>query len=588
MQSSKQAIQLESLYHVPHSNWAYQYDKNTFHLRVRTKKQNVNQVFALTGDKYDWENYHDEQRMYKVASDLFFDYWETSVIPENKRFSYGFRFHSGEETVWLIETGIFREEPTAPDGFYERPYLHEIDLFKVPEWAKHAVFYQIIPDRFANGNPTNDPKRISKWGDKPTTESFFGGDLQGIIDHLDDLTDLGITAIYLTPIFEAPSNHKYDSTDYLEVDPHFGDLKVLKKLVNTAHSKGIKIVLDAVFNHISADSLQFKDVIKHGENSKYADWFHIHEFPVKVKEDNPNYDAFGFVADMPKLNTANPEAREFLLNIAQYWIQEVGIDGWRLDVANEIDHAFWRDFRKLVKEINPEAFIIGEVWTDSLRWLQGDQFDSVMNYPFSKRLIEFLLTEDMNADTFAAHIGGLQIRYPLQANEVLFNLLASHDTPRILTQLGGDKDKLKLATAFLLTYPGTPCIFYGDEIGLEGEDDPDCRKCMIWDKDGQDLDLLEHYKVMIHLRKKHPVLSTGRFRFLYTDDQDRSFVYERTDEQSQITIWMNASEQPSSLALPLEGQWQDALNHEPIAPSDGQIHMELAPYSFRIMIRVEA
>lgn len=586
MQSVKQAIQLECLYHVPHSNWAYQYDKNTFHLRVRTKKHNVDQVFVLTGDKYDWENYHDELKMVKVASDLFFDYWETSVIPENKRFSYGFRFHSGDETVWLIDSGVCTEEPTAPDGFYERPYLHEIDLFKVPEWAKYAVFYQIIPDRFANGNPRNDPKGISKWGDKPTTESFFGGDLQGIIDHLDDLTDLGITAIYLTPIFEAPSNHKYDSTDYLEVDPHFGDLKLLKKLVNTAHAKGIKIVLDAVFNHISADSPQFTDVIKHGEKSKYADWFHIHEFPVKVKEDNPNYDAFGFVADLPKLNTANPEAREFLLTIAQYWLQEVGIDGWRLDVANEIDHAFWRDFRKLVKEINPEAFIIGEVWTDSLRWLQGDQFDSVMNYPFSSRLIEFLLKEDMNADTFAAYIGGLQIRYPLQANEVLFNLLASHDTPRILTQLGGDKRKLKLATAFLLTYPGTPCIFYGDEIGLEGEGDPDCRKCMIWEKEGQDLDLLEHYKGMIHLRKKYPVLSTGRFSFLYTDAQDRSFVYERTDEQSQITIWMNASEQKSSLVLPLEGHWQDALNNEPLAPTDGKIHIELAPYSFRILIRV--
>lgn len=586
MQSVKQAIQLECLYHVPHSNWAYQYDKNTFHLRVRTKKHNVDQVFALTGDKYDWENYHDEQKMVKVASDPFFDYWETSVIPENKRFSYGFRFHSGEETVWLIETGVFKEEPTAPDGFYERPYLHEIDLFKVPEWAKYAVFYQIIPDRFANGNPRNDPGKVSKWGDKPTTESFFGGDLQGIIDHLDDLTDLGITAIYLTPIFEAPSNHKYDSTDYLEVDPHFGDLKLLKKLVNTAHSKGIKIVLDAVFNHISADSPQFKDVIKHGENSKYADWFHIHEFPVKVKEDHPNYDAFGFVADLPKLNTANPEARDFLLNIAQYWLQEVGIDGWRLDVANEIDHTFWRDFRKRVKNTNPDAFIIGEVWTDSLRWLQGDQFDSVMNYPFSSRLVEFLLTEDMSADTFAAHIDGLQVRYPLQANEVLFNLLASHDTPRILTQLGGDKRKLKLAIAFLLTYPGTPCIFYGDEIGLEGEDDPDCRKCMIWEKEEQDVDLLEYYKTMIHLRKKHPALSTGRFRFLYAAEQDRSFVYERTDEQSQITVWMNASEQQSSLALPLEGQWQDALNHEPVVPSDGKLHMELAPYSFRILIKV--
>ncbi|WP_310828697.1 glycoside hydrolase family 13 protein [Paenibacillus pedocola] len=468
-------IKLDCLHHVPHSNWAYLYDKDTFHLRVRTKKLNVDRVFALIGDKYDWETYHHEYEMRKVSSDRFFDYWQTAIRPEHRRFSYGFRFHSGEETVWMTENDILTKEPEAPAGFYDRPYIHEIDLFQAPEWAKSAVFYQIMPDRFANGDPGNDPENTSPWGDTPTEESFFGGDLQGIIDHLDYLEDLGITAIYLTPIFEAPTNHKYDTMDYKQVDPHFGDLELLKKLVEKSHSKGIRIVFDAVFNHMSANSPQFRHVIEHGEQSEYVNWFHINEFPVKVREGNPNYDTFGFFEQMPKLNTANPDTREYLLDIAEYWLKEVGIDGWRLDVASEIDHVFWREFRGRVKAINPDAFIIGEVWNDSLRWLQGDQFDSVMNYPLSDRLLEYLKSDDMDAETFASHISSLLMRYPQQANEVLFNLMASHDTPRVLTQLKGDKRKLKLAIAYLLTFTGTPCIYYGDEIGLEGDGDPDCR-----------------------------------------------------------------------------------------------------------------
>lgn len=578
-------IQLECLHHVPHSNWAYPYDKDTFHLRVRTKKQNVDQVFALTGDKYDWATYHTEHEMRKVATDRFFDYWQTEIKPDHRRFSYAFRFHAGEETVWMTENGIYAEEPEAPNGFYDWPYIHEIDMFQAPEWAKSAVFYQIMPDRFANGDPGNDPENISPWGDTPTIESFFGGDLQGIIDKLDYLEDLGITAIYLTPIFEAPTNHKYDTIDYKKVDPHFGDLELLQTLVETAHSKGIRIVLDAVFNHISANSPQFKDVLEHGEQSEYVDWFHINGFPVKVEEGNPNYDAFGFVEQMPKLNTANPATREYLLNIAEYWLKEVGMDGWRLDVANEIDHVFWREFRERVKAINPEAFIIGEVWNDSLRWLHGDQFDSVMNYPLSDCLIKYLQSDDMDAETFATHIGSLLMRYPQQANEVLFNLMASHDTPRVLTQLGGDKRKLKQAIAFLLTFTGTPCIYYGDEIGLDGEADPDCRKCMIWDEDRQDRDLYRSYKALIGLRKQYPALRTGDFGFLQAKARERSFVYERKDKHNHLTVWMNASEQPVTLALPLEGSWQDALSGEPVTLAGGTISMELEPYGYRILVK---
>ncbi|WP_249898663.1 alpha-glycosidase [Paenibacillus sp. PK3_47] len=578
-------INLESLHHVPQANWAYMYDEDTFHLRVRTQKQNVDRVVALTGDKYDWEAYHHEQDMHIVASDRFFDYWQVGVKPDNRRFSYAFRFHSGEETVWMTEKGIFTEEPEAPGGFYDRPYIHKIDLFAAPEWAKSAVFYQIMPERFANGNPSNDPEGVEEWGGKPTRENFFGGDLQGIIDHLDYLEDLGITAIYLTPVFEAPTNHKYDTINYKKVDPHFGDIELLKKLVEEAHSKGIRIVLDAVFNHIGSNSIQFQDVIEHGEQSEYADWFHIHSFPVEVKDDKPNYDAFGFFKEMPKLNTANPATKEFLLDIAEYWLKEIGMDGWRLDVANEIDHHFWREFRTRIKQINPEAYIIGEVWTDSLRWLEGDQFDSVMNYPMTERLLEYLNTDDMDAETFASHMGCILMRYPQQANEVLFNLMASHDTPRVLTMLGGDKQKLKLAIGFLLTFTGTPCIYYGDEIGLEGEGDPDCRKCMIWEEDKQDRDLHQWYKQLIHLRKAHTALSTGEIRFLKSGSQERACAYERWDDNSRLTVWMNPSDELVALTGELDGTWEDAFGDEQIKSADGVLKVHLEPYSFKVLIK---
>ncbi|NQX69049.1 alpha-glycosidase [Paenibacillus alba] len=581
-------MQIESLYHSPNTKWAYSYDSSTFHLRIRTKKNDVNQVIAITGDKYDWDNYNNDYPMEKIATDRYFDYWETELSPAQKRFSYGFRLQAEDETIWMTESGIYDEEPSPPSGYYEMPYMHEIDGFKAPDWAKSAIFYQIMPDRFANGDPRIDPDGVLEWGDQPTNDSHFGGDLQGIIDHLDYLTELGITAIYLTPIFEAPSNHKYDTVDYKKVDPHFGDTAVLKKLVAACHDRNMKVVLDAVFNHSSVNFPPFKDVIEKGEQSAYVDWFHIHDFPVEVKEGTVNYATFGFYASMPKLNTTNPEVKQYLLDVAEHWLKEVQIDGWRLDVANEIDHSFWRDFRKVVKKANPDAYIIGEAWSDSLRWLLGDQFDSVMNYPFSDRILQFFQSEQPNGLSFAENMNNILMRYPLQTNEVLFNLLGSHDTPRVLTMFKENKNRLKLAVAFLLTYIGTPCIFYGDEIGLTGEQDPDCRKCMEWDPAKQDRELFEFYKLMIQLRKKHEVLRFGRFSFLRADAEDGRIIYERRNKKEVFTIWMNQSEETALLAQPADTEtehWQDAFSGDPVKSVDGFVSIELEPFGYRILRR---
>ncbi|MDR0267595.1 alpha-glycosidase [Paenibacillus sp.] len=576
---------LEALYHVPRDKWAYAYDSRTVHLRIRTKKNDVNSVVAMTGDKYDWNSTYYEITMDKAASDDMFDYWEASVLPKYKRLSYAFRITAGSETIYMLDSGIYRSCPAPVAGYYEFPYIHEIDVIRVPDWAKDAVFYQIKPERFANGDPGNDPEGTEPWGGQPKMDNFFGGDLKGVLDHLDYLIDLGINAIYFTPIFTAPSNHKYDIVDYKQVDPHLGTNTLLKELVETCHGKGIRVMLDAVFNHCSELFPQFQDVLKNGEKSKYKDWFHINQFPARVEKGIATYDTFGFYGNMPKFNTANPEVRKYLLDVAEYWIKEIQLDGWRLDVANEVDHHFWRNFRHVVKIANPEAYIVGEVWSDSLSWLSGDQFDSVMNYPFADKVLEFF-NGGMDGGTFSDRMSSLLMRYPQQTNEVVFNMLCSHDTPRLLTRVGGDKRKLKLAVVFLFTYMGTPCIFYGDEVGIAGGGDPDCRKCMIWDPAKQDRELYDFYKIMIHLRKTHKALRQGRFRFLKADPGNSSIIYERADASIHFTIWMNNTGQKQTLSHPMvTNDWCDALTKEKVPPVNGIMNITLDPFGYRILYR---
>lgn len=579
-------MQLECFYHGTRNNWAYAYDADTVHLRVRTKRGDVETIVAVTGDKYDWDRFYAEYPMEVFASDALFDYWQTEVRPAFKRFSYGFRLQAGTETLWMTETGVYGEMPHPPGGYYDLPYIHEADLFTVPEWAKAAIFYQIMPDRFANGDSSNDPEDKAPWGEAPDLYRSYGGDLQGVMDHLDYLLDLGVTAIYFTPVFTAPSSHKYDTVDYMQVDPHFGTNDQLKQLVKLCHEKGLRVILDAVFNHCSEQFPHFLDVQKRGDKSPYADWFHVREYPLEVRDGIPTYDTFGFYGHMPKFNTAHPEVKQYLLGVAEYWVREIGIDGWRLDVANEIDHSFWREFRQTVKRANPEAYLVGEVWSDSIMWLLGDQFDSVMNYPFANKVLEFFSPGSMDGQTFSASMGHLLMRYPKQTSEVIFNMLGSHDTPRVLTRVGEDKRRLKLCVVFLLTYIGTPCIFYGDEVGLKGGDDPECRPCMEWDPDRRDNELFDFYTMLIHLRTEHPALRRGYFRFLKADPDDRRILYERIDEERHFTIWMNNTEEETVLEHPMDtSDWRDALTGEDVRPEGGTMRLQLEPLGYRILTR---
>ncbi|WP_090737191.1 alpha-glycosidase [Paenibacillus sp. Mc5Re-14] len=576
---------LEAIYHHPKRNWAFGYDDETIILRLRAKKNDLTSVHVLTVDKYDWDRTRQLIPMSKFATDGRFDYYECTVKPTHRRLKYGFLLEDGEERIWMDEDDFTTEEPQNADSLFQYPFLNPIDILKPPAWVKDAVFYQIFPERFANGDPSISPEDAEDWGGTPQRDNFFGGDLQGILDHLDHLSELGINAIYMTPVFKATTNHKYDTEDYMEVDPHFGDKKILKKLVEACHDRGIRVLLDAVFNHSGRTFKPFVDVLEKGEASPYKDWFHVHSFPLEVVDGTPTYDTFGLEPMMPKLNTEHPEVKRYLLNVAKHWIEEVGIDGWRLDVADEVDHAFWREFRTTVKQANPDAYILGEMWNESSEWLQGDQFDATMNYPFTYAVNDFFVKKVTDAQSFAFAIGRQLARYPQQASEVAFNLLDSHDTPRLLTLCGGDKRLMRLAALFQFTYMGAPCIFYGDEIGLDGDADPGCRQCMEWDTDKQDHELFNFYRELIALRKAHPVLrDQGSITFLEAQPEGASLAYERRSDEEVLLVLLNRSDEDHTFELSIpEQEWQLVFGEGRWSVGAKGLHAELLPYGYAVL-----
>lgn len=552
----------EAIFHRPKNNFAYAYDHQTVHLRLRTKRNDVEKVYVIAGDPYSWEKTKEgiscwkpweKKEMTKKGSTDLFDYWETEIRPTFRRLKYGFELWSGEEKLIYTEKGFFEEAPFEDNSsYFTFPFLNEEDVFQIPAWVKDTVWYQIFPERFANGNKLHDPEGTLPWGSTdPTPTNFFGGDFEGVIQHIDYLVELGITGIYFTPIFKAYSNHKYDTIDYMEIDPQFGDKETFRRLVQVCHENGIKVMLDAVFNHSGFYFPPFQDVLKNGENSKYKDWFYIHDDSVQT-EPTPNYDTFAFTYAMPKLNTGHPDVRSYLLEVGRYWVKEFDIDGWRLDVANEVSHDFWREFRKQVKAIKPDLYIVGEIWHDAMPWLQGDQFDAVMNYPYTSAAIQFFAKEEIRAEEFVNKTTEALFMYPQNVADAAFNLLGSHDTPRILTVCNENPMKVRQLFTFLLSSPGSPCIYYGDEIGMTGEMDPGCRKCMIWNEDEQDQELRRFVSQLIKLRKENSAFGNkGSLQFLSADNKTNHIVYMKTYQEQTLVFVYNNSDKRITVDIPL-------------------------------------
>ena len=437
-----------------------------------------------------------------------------------------------------------------------------------PEWVKHAVFYQIFPDRFAKSRAIEKPSNLEPWDSDPTAHGYKGGDLLGVLEHLDHIQDLGATAIYFCPIFQSASNHRYHTHDYYRVDPLLGGDAAFDALLAECKRRGLRLVLDGVFNHASRGFFQFNDVLENGAASPWLDWFWFNEHPANAYDLSrpPGYNAWIGLHSLPKLNTDNPQVREYIMRVGEYWMRK-GIDGWRLDVPFEIQTpGFWQEFRQRVKAINPEAYIVGEVWGDSREWLQGDQFDGVMNYLFAGPTIAFSagprvrrdLVEGFSyaawpaigADLYAERIEQLLSLYPWPIQLTQLNLLDSHDTARFLSIADDDITSVRLGTLLLMTFPGAPSIYYGDEIGLPGRLDPDCRRTIVWDEpDRWDRELLAYHKRVIALRHTHPALRTGAYRCLLASAD--LYAFARTLDASCLVVALNVAEQPQTVDIPL-------------------------------------
>jgi len=424
-----------------------------------------------------------------------------------------------------------------------------IDKFETPDWVRNSIFYQIFIDRFYDGNKDNNPVHTDKWGCKPTRENFFGGDLEGIIKKLSYLEEFGINAVYLNPIFTARSNHKYDTVDYFSIDPSFGDIGIFKKLLETAHNKGIRIIIDGVFNHTGNNFFAFKDILKKGKESSYLNWYFINDFPI-VKKPKPNYATFGDCYDLPKLNVDNPEVKKYIFNIVKFWTK-MGIDGWRLDVPYLIEnHNFWKLFRNEVKNINPDAYLVGEIWENARPWLLGDEFEGAMNYCLRDLIIKFFIKEEINAKEFDNELNFLLKDYSWEATLSMLNLLGSHDTERYLTLCKSDIGKFNLSLIFLMTFPGAPMIYYGDEIGMVGENDPDCRRTMIWDKSLWNKEINNIYRKLIRFRMEHESLRSGSFKTLFVFN--RLYVYQRLKGSDAVIVVLNAGEKQDKVTVHLK------------------------------------
>ncbi|WP_373534478.1 glycoside hydrolase family 13 protein [Microcoleus sp.] len=433
---------------------------------------------------------------------------------------------------------------------------------QTPDWVKHAVFYQIFPDRFAKSKQPR--KRLlqnfmwEEWHKIPTLQSYKGGDLWGVMEQLDYLQDLGINAIYFTPIFQSASNHRYHTHDYYQVDPMLGGNPAFKELLDAAHDRNIKIVLDGVFNHASRGFFFFHDILENGPHSPWIDWFQIEDWPLSAYDGNfpANYLGWDGNRALPVFNHDNPEVREYIMEVAEYWIK-FGIDGWRLDVPFEIKtEGFWQEFRDRVKAVNPEAYIVGEVWEDAREWLDGSQFDGVMNYLFAAPTIAFAAGDrvDMNqlegrsyypypalfAKQYGEKIQKVLELYPWEIQLTQLNLLASHDTARLLSIAGYDRSSVEIATLLLLTYAGAPSIYYGDEVGLPGALDPDSRRSFPL-KDHWELDVLDYHKQLIALRHKYVALRTGTYKILFAEGT--VYVFARILEDEEIIVAVNVATQ---------------------------------------------
>lgn len=571
-------MNLPAIQHFAFDNFCYQLTDDDLEISINTGKD-VDKVFIVAGDPFaagilggDWQ-WNGKETEITEKKELQNHYrWTTVLSPEFKRVSYYFRIVSladgKTEEVYYTYNGLFTKEEFEKNGKkhgrFTYPWMNPIDTCRTPSWVENTVWYQIFPARFCRGKTDFIPENLLPWAKfgeavpsgRGKPEPVYGGNIQGMIDKLDYLQELGITGIYTTPLNKSSSQHKYNTDDYEQIAPDFGDAETMKEFVRKAHEHGIRIMLDGVFNHSGWFFDKWQDVWKNREKSEYKDWFMINDFNFvepsfgygKGNSGTGKFFSFAFVDFMPKLNTNNPEVRKYIIDVCKMWVREYDIDGLRLDVANEISHVFCQELNVAMKSMKPDFYIVGEIWHNSQPWLRGQEYDSVMNYPLQNAIADFCCTDDMTAKEFEYAINRCYSMYYRQVNRVLFNQMDSHDTIRILNRCDGNKVRARQALALMFAMTGSVCIYYGTEIMLEGSFDPDNRRCMPWKEieEGRFNDDMEFMKSLISLRRNHPAMTSSRYDFVYDesnpDGKERTVKILKTaeDKSEKICVEINS------------------------------------------------
>jgi len=533
-------MEFSAIFHDTTKKYCYALEKGHFVIRLKTKKNDLKRVTLLYQDKYIPIDFYDTRaslEMQKIASDNYCDYYEAQLEMDMVCLRYQFELEDYEGQIYYYANHEFYKEPrTHIDYMYDCPQnLREEEMVVTPEWAKNKVVYQIFPSRFATSQEVSE----EVWYQAPIGhQADLKGDLRGIINHLEHLEELGVDIIYMTPIFQSPSSHKYNTVDYYKIDPSFGTEDDIKELVDKAHALGMYVIMDAVFNHTGTDFFAFRDVLEKQADSRYVDWYYIDSFPLDMQwGKKPNFKTFSYFPGMPKLNLQNDEVAEYCIGVGRYWMEKCHIDGWRLDVGDEVSHKFWRRFRKAMKEVNPDALIIGEVWHHAEDFLDGEEWDTVMNYPFCFAVENLIANESITVSQFLGQMGYLEGNLHSRIYPLLWNLIDSHDFSRFMYRCGEHVERFKLGVGLQLLWPGMPFIYYGDEYGMTGGADPDCRRGMVWDAKYQNKGVYEWYRKLIQIRKKYPVLTEGRTKDVYSDDENGVFaIIKEKDGQEMILL----------------------------------------------------
>ena len=592
-------MQYEAIVHRSSEEFIYPVSRSSLKIRLLAKRQDLVSCEICYWNRYT--NLLKTQPLRVVYRDAYHDDFRTRLDFNGvARFMrYYFKLTDTNGQVCFFNEYGFTGEPQK-NGFFEHHYTNENEVIRRPDWAKGIIYYQIFPERFARGINQKSRHPYVDWNSRPALDNYFGGDLPGIIQKLDYLANLGIECIYLNPIFLADCNHKYATIDYFSVDPDFGTNDDLIRLVKKAHDLGIRVILDGVFNHCGNNFPPFVDFRMNGKASPYADWFLPTDF--NAEGTLSRYEGFGDLSLMPKLRTGTPAVREMILKVMTYWVETAGIDGWRMDVADEVETQSWQVICAAFKHLYPDKLLLAETWTDANRLISyGDRFDCAMNYAFRDALSDFFAKRRIDSFGFDHRINHLLSKYNEEVTPLMYNLIDSHDTPRFLTESGEDKRRLKLAVVFQMTCLGSPAIYYGDEIGMEGNDDPDCRGGMKWDPKDQDHDLLSFYKTLISLRKREKALKSGRYVSILCEPNG-IYGFQRKHENETVYVIINNSDKEIAVELPVNipfHPFRDLINHElfesiplseddkiwnnDIAVQNGKIRMKLPAMGFRIL-----